>query len=88
MLNGFDFVLYVIVLKQFFLIEVQLIYNVLSVSGVQQSDSVIHIYIYIYMYSFSDLFHYRLLKDIEYSSLCFTVGPCCLSILYTVVCIC
>ena len=25
---------------------------------------------------------------IEYSSLCYTVGPCCLSILYIVVCIC
>ena len=27
------------------------------------------------------LFHYRLLQDIKYNSLCFTVGPCCLSIL-------
>ena len=35
----------------------------LLVSGVQQSDSVIH---------------YRLLQDIEYSFLCYTVGPCCL----------
>ena len=25
--------------------------------------------------------HYRLLQDVEYSSLCYTVGPCCLSIL-------
>ena len=33
------------------------------------------------------LFHYSLLQDIEYSSLCYTVGPCCLSILYTVTCI-
>ena len=47
------------------------------VSGEQQSDSVMYIY--------SDiLFHYGLLQDIEYSSLCYTVGPCCLSILYTV----
>ena len=29
------------------------------------------------------LFHYRLLQDIESSSLCYTVGPCWLSILYT-----
>ena len=26
--------------------------------------------------------------DIEYSSLCYTVGPCCLAILYIIACIC
>ena len=36
----------------FFLTEVWLIYNVVLVSGVQQSDSVIYIYIYIYIYLF------------------------------------
>ena len=41
------------------------------VSGIQQSDSVIHIYIV-----FQIIFHYRLLLDIEYSSLCYTVAPC------------
>ena len=67
--------------------EVQLIYNVVLVSSVQQSDSVIHIYrIYIYIL-FYILFHYRLLHVIEYSFLCYTVGPCYLSILYIVVCI-
>ena len=30
---------------------------------------------------FHILFHYGLSQDIEYSSLCYTVGPCCLSIL-------
>ena len=25
---------------------------------------------------FQTLFHYRLLQDIEYSSLCYTIGPC------------
>ena len=45
-----------------------------------------HTYIYI-LFLFQILFHYRLLQDIEYSSLCYTVGPCCLSILYVVVCI-
>ena len=49
-----------------FLVEVQLIYNVVLVSGVQQSDQVS----YIHMYSFPDLCHYRLLQDIEYGSLC------------------
>ena len=53
-----------------------------SVSGVQRSDSVIHTYIYIIL---QILFFYRLLQDTEYSSLCYTVGPCYLSILYIVV---
>ena len=37
---------------------------------------VIHIYIHIYISFFQILFHYRLSQDIEYSSLCYTVGPC------------
>ena len=64
-----------------FLIELQLIQNV---SGVQQSDFVYrNIYIlmcYIcYMYNIHSsqiIFHYRLLQDIAYSSLYYTVGPC------------
>ena len=47
------------------------------------------IQLYIYTYSsFAIIFHYRLLQDIDYSSLCYVVGPCCLSSLYTVMCIC
>ena len=42
--------------------------------------------VYIYIL-FQILLHYRLLQDIEYSSLCYTVDPC-LSLLYIVVCIC
>ena len=53
------------------------------VSGVQQSDSVIHIYVSI----FQILFPFRLLQNIEQSTLCYTVGPCWLSILNIVVCI-
>ena len=53
------------------------------ISAVQQSDSVMHIYILSHI-----LLHYGLSQDIEHSSLCYTVGPCCLSILYTIVCIC
>ena len=46
-------------------------------------------YIYVHIYIlFSIFFHYSLLEDIDYSSLCYTVNPCCLSILYMVVCIC
>ena len=41
-------------------------------------SSVIQLYIYIL---FHMLFHYGLSQDIEYRSLCYTVGPCCLSIL-------
>ena len=59
-----------------------MICNVL-ISAVQKSDSVIHIYVLFHI-----LFHYGLSQDIEYSSLCFTVGPCCLSVLYIIVCIC
>ena len=54
-----------------------LIFNVVFISGVQQSDSVIHVYI------FHIFFHYDLLQDIEYSSLCYTEGPCCLPVLYS-----
>ena len=32
--------------------------------------------------------YYGLSQDIESSSLCYTVGPCCLSILYIIGCIC
>ena len=48
------------------------------VSGVQQSDSIIHIHVSIL---FQILFPFRLLRDIEQRPLCYTVGPCRLSIL-------
>ena len=64
------------------LIKIELIYNVVLVSAVQQSDSVIHIHKF-----FNILFHYGLPQNIEYSSLCYTVGPCCLYILYIIICI-
>ena len=44
-------------------------------------------YLQIYVYSFSDSFPFRLLKDVEYSFLWYTVGPYCLSILYIIVCV-
>ena len=55
----------------FFFIEVQLTYNV---SGAHQGDSVIHIQYII----FEIIFHHRLLQDIDYRSLCYTVNLCCL----------
>ena len=42
----------------------------------------IHIYIFFFRFLFHTGYH-KILK----SSLCYTVGPCCLSILYIVVCI-
>ena len=56
--------------------EVQLIYNVVLIYAVQQSDTDTHIYVLFHILS-----HYGLSQDIQYSSLCYTVGPCCLSIL-------
>ena len=47
----------------------------------------IHIYIYVVFNSFK-IFHYGLLHNFEYSSLCYKIGLCCLSILYVIVCIC
>ena len=59
----------------FLIIEVELIYNVVLGSGVQQSDSVLFIYLFIYLFIlFQILFPYSLLQYIEYSSLCYTVG--------------
>ena len=53
-------------------------FNVVLVAGIQWSDSVIHIHISIL---FQILFPYRLLQNTEYSSLCYIVGFCWLSIL-------
>ena len=74
-------------LKKLFVVEIKLNYNVVSITAIQQSNSVIrihtyihtHIYIYIHTYIhtyllFHILFHYGLSQDIEYSSLCYKVG--------------
>ena len=47
-------------------------YNVVLVSDIQHNDSVIHRFIL-----FQFLFSYRLSQNIEYSSLCYTVGSSC-----------
>ena len=70
-----------------------LIYNVVLVSGVEQSESVIYIYIYIIIYNlyiyiiFKILFPYRLLCSIEWYSLCYIGDSYWLSILYIIICI-
>ena len=39
----------------------------------------VYTYTYIHIYIFFPIFfHYGLLWDIDYSSLCYTIGPCCL----------
>ena len=50
-------------------------------------SKVIELYIYKYSY-LNILFYPGLSQDIEYSSLCYAVGPCCLFILYVMVSIC
>ena len=53
--------------------EVSLIYNAVLVSAVQPSGSVVRVCIL-----FRILFHYGFSQAIEYSSLCYGIGPCCL----------
>ena len=60
-----------------------MINNVVSVSDEQQSNSVIHGHGFILS---QVLFPFRVLQNIEQSSLCHTVGLCWLSILNTAVC--
>ena len=43
-------------------------------------------YIDVYIYILHH-FHYRLLQDVEYIPLCYTVGPCWLSIIDIIACI-
>ena len=61
-----------------------MINNIVLVSGIQQIDSVVQIHIFIL---FHILFPFRLLQNIEQSSMCYTVAPGWLFILNTVVCI-
>ena len=61
-----------------YFIEICLIYNVVLIPVVKQSDLVICMYIHIYIYFiifFSIIVYHRILN----SFLCYTVRPCCLS---------
>ena len=62
-----------------------MINSVVLVLGAQQSGSVLHIHVSIL---FQILFPFRLLHNIEQRSLCYTVGPCWLSVLNIAVCTC
>ena len=71
-----------------FFIEVYLNYSVVLTIAIHQryvTQLYIDIYIYILIHI---LFHFGLSQVIEYSSLCYTVGSYCLSILYILVFIC
>ena len=60
-----------------------------SASPALQADSLLlsHRGSPIYVFFFRFLFHYRLLQDIEYRSLCYTVGPFGYLCVYIAVCI-
>ena len=75
-----------VVRSVYFFIEVYFIFNVLT-SSVQQSDSVMCVYKYTHTFFFLFFSINGLLQEMEYISMCRTVGPCCLPILYTTVCI-
>ena len=72
------------IVSNLFLIEIQLIYNVVLVSGAQQSDSIIYIYTHkytththththTYTYIYLDSFPLQVNTDIEYRSLCYVL---------------
>jgi len=61
-------------------------YNVVLASGRIYN---IYIYVCVCVYPFFRFFfHYRYLQDIEYSSLYYRAGPCCLSSLYIYIAVC
>ena len=62
----------------------ELIYNVVPISAIQQRDPVIYIYTHSLFYI---IFHDGLSQEIGYSSPCCGVGPHCPSILKVIVCI-
>ena len=64
-----------------YFIEVELIYNIVSTSSVQQSDGFSFTYI-LYIH-FHNLSPYGSSQDIQYSPLCYTVSFYCLSTLDT-----
>ena len=66
-LKTFKFI--VLILFKNFFIKRYLIYNVLLISALQQSDSVIQIYIYIYIYIYIFFFYLLFIQEIGYSSL-------------------
>ena len=50
-----------------FYIRIQLIYNVMLISGLQQSDSIIYTHVSIYVNFFSYIDYYRILGRVPWS---------------------
>ena len=63
-----------------YFIEVQLIYSAVTFRCTANTQTHIHLF-------FQILFPHRLLQNIEYNSLCYTVSPYWLSILYILLCV-
>ena len=68
-----QFLLLLLTFSFLFYFGVQLINKVMSVSVVQQSDSVIHTHV---SSLFQILFPFRLSQNIKQRSLCYIIGPC------------
>ena len=87
-----DLHVYYMIFSNLLLIGVELIYNVMLVSGVQQNDSHIHIFC-IYLYIHTHIYFCRLfsivgnLQDTEHSFLCYE-WVFVVYLFYIVVCIC
>ena len=54
----------------------------------QAQSKEIQLYVYMLSVLFQVIFPFRLSHNIEQSSLCYTVGPCWLSVLNIAVCVC
>ena len=65
-------------LNFFIILYWSIVNDIVLVSYIQQSDSVLHIHVSIL---FQTLFLFSLLQNIEQNSLCYAVGPCWLSTL-------
>jgi len=63
-----------------------LLYNNMTQSHIH--IYILYIYIHIYAFFFNIIFHHGHSHETGYCSLCYTVGPCCLSILNVIICIC
>ena len=74
-----------------FIIEKWFIYNVVLITAVEQSDSVMHTHVHththILFYSFPLWVYYRILNVVPWDLVAY-IGPCCLLILYMIACIC
>ena len=71
------FVFFVIIHFEKDCIPVKLIYNIALIFSVQQWFS------YIYIYVFHIFLRYGVSQDIEYSFLCYIIGPCFIHFIYT-----